>query len=109
MPAIGEAIHIFSEFGVDRHVDQRRLDLRRLVRRDAVEARRHRIPVPAKIGVHELGLVGQPAQRIAEDRRALARLHDAEIDLLVVEAGVLLLGGGRGSHEIARATRRVAE
>jgi hypothetical protein len=99
MPAISEAVHIFSEFGIDRHIDQRRLDLRRLVRCDPVEARRHRVPVTAKIGMHELGLVGQPPQRIAEDRWTLAGLHDAEIDLLIVEAGVLLLRRGRGSHE----------
>jgi hypothetical protein len=49
--------------------------------------------------VHELGLVRQPSQRIAEDRRPLARLHYSEIDLLVVEAGVLPLMRWRRTHE----------
>ena len=78
MPPIGEAIHIFSEFGVDRHVDKCCLDLRSLVRCDPIEAGRHRIPIAAKIGVHELGLVGQPAQRIAEAmsrHRAVRRVY----------------------------------
>lgn len=99
MPAICKAIDIFSELGVDRDVDKSSLYLGCLVCRNAVEARRHRVPVPAKIGVHELGLVGQPPERIAEDCRALSGLHDAEIDLLVVQAGVLLLVCRRRSHK----------
>jgi len=99
MPAIGKPVHVFSEFAVDHHIDQCRLDLRRLVRCDTVKARRHRVPIAAQIGVHELGLIGQPAQRIAEDRRTLARLHDTEIDLFVVESGVLLLMRRRRTHE----------
>ena len=99
LPTICEAVHVFSEFCVDRDVDQCRLDLRRLIRRDAIEAGRHGIPVATKVSVHELGLVRQPPKRIGEDRRAFAGLHDTEVDLLVVEAGVLLLGSGRGSHE----------
>ena len=58
--------------------------------------------------MHELGLVGQPSQSSPRSP-AVARLHDAEIDLLVVEAGVLLLMRRRRPMKIARATRRVAE
>jgi hypothetical protein len=39
MPTISETIHILAEFAVDRHQDEGRLDLRGLVRRDAIEAR----------------------------------------------------------------------
>ena len=39
------------------------------------------------------------AQRVAEDRRLLARLHDAQIDLLVVEASILLLVRRGRAHE----------
>ena len=49
--------------------------------------------------MHELRLIGESAQCIAEDRRSLAGLHDPEIDLLVVEASVLLLVCRSRAHE----------
>ena len=110
MPAIANAIDVLGQLLVDRHQHKGFFKLRCSIRRDAIKARRHRVPVAAKIGVHELGLVGQPAKRIAKDRRPLARLHNAEIDLLVVEACVLLLDASEPMPmKIARATRRVAE
>ena len=99
MASISQAIHIFGQLPIDCHRDKGVLDLRRAVGRDAVEASRHGVPVAAKIGVHELGLVGQPPERVAEDRRPFAGLHDAKIDLLVVEAGVLLLMRRSSAHE----------
>jgi len=52
MAAIGKAIYVLAKFRIDSDIDQSRLNLRGLVRRNAIEARCHRIPVPTKIGVH---------------------------------------------------------
>ena len=84
---------------VDLHQNKRFLDLFGPVGSDTVEARRHGVPIAAEIAVHEPGPVAEPPQRVAEDRRLLARLHDAQIDLLVVEASILLLVRRGRAHE----------
>ena len=110
MAAIRNAVDVAAERLVDLMKDQRFLELSGAVGGQSVEAGRHRVPVSAKVAVHELGLVCEAAQGVTKDRRTFAGLDDAKVDLLVVEPFVLLtVRRGRSHEHCARnaACRRV--
>ena len=109
MATIGQAVYIFGELRVDSHFDERCFNLCGAVGRYAIETRRHGIPVAAKVGMHEFGLIGQPAQRIAENRRPLTRLHDAQLICLSSRPVLCCWCVGAVPMKIALATRLVAE
>ncbi len=69
------------------------------IRRDPVEARRHRIPVAAKVACMNLAWLVSRRRASPKIAGRSPGCTTPKIDLLVVEAGVLLLVRRRRAHE----------
>ena len=89
-PSVANRIDICGQFLVDCQENKGLLDLAGTIRSHAIETGRGGIPVPPEVAVHELSLIGQSAKCITKDSWPLARLDNAEINLLIVEAPILI-------------------
>jgi hypothetical protein len=108
MPAVAQAVDAGCQHLVDLQKDQRLLDLPGPISREPIEAGRHRIPIAAQIATHEPGDFGEAAEGIAEDDRTFTGLNDAQFDLSIIEAPIVLPMGRRGAVDVVPCRQRIA-